>query len=124
MSYRGMTSTLGRRWRWLAIVAAAGVTAAIGTSVVSASGAAPQRASVPQRTTATCPFPGGQIEAFMAADAAGNTGDLGLGTVRSAKLSVDLINRAGGILGCKFVLDIAEEGFPDVDVCLRKYREA
>ena len=22
MSYRGMTSTLGRRWRWLAIVAA------------------------------------------------------------------------------------------------------
>jgi len=124
MSYRGITRTLGRRWRWLAIVAAAGVTAAIGTSVVSASGAAPQRTSAPQRTTAACPFPGGQIEAFMAADAAGNTGDLGLGTVRSAKLSVDLINRAGGILGCKFVLDIAEEGFPDVDVCLRKYREA
>jgi ABC-type branched-subunit amino acid transport system substrate-binding protein len=117
MSYRGISRTLGRRWRWLALVAATGVAAASASSVVSASGIAPQR-------TTACPFPGGKIKAFMAADAAGNTGDLGLGTVRSAKLSVDLVNRAGGILGCKFVLDIAEEGFPDVDVCLRKYREA
>ena len=115
MSYRGISRTLGRRWRWLSVLAAASLAAAVGASV--ASGAAPQR-------TTACPFPGGQIKAFMTADAAGNTGDLGLGTVRSAKLSVDLINRAGGILGCKFVLDIAEEGFPDVDVCLRAYRQA
>ena len=119
MSYR-ISRCVGRRWRWLAVVGVVALGAAVSASVVEASGKATR---VSQRTTA-CPFKGGQIKAFMTADAAGNTGDLGLGTVRSAKLSVDLINRAGGILGCKFVLDIAEEGFPDVDVCLRAYRQA
>jgi ABC-type branched-subunit amino acid transport system substrate-binding protein len=121
MTHR-ISSTMRKRSRWilaLGVVAAAAAVAAVGASVGGASGQAAGGARA-----AVCPFDGGQIKAFMTADTAGNTGDLGLGTVRSAKLSVDLINRAGGILGCKFVLDIAEEGFPDVDVCLRKYREA
>src|SRR5919197_3453812 len=119
MSHR-IKRTAGRRLRWLAAIGVVAVAAGIGASMVAASGSATQ----PGGRATACPFKGGQIKAFMTADAAGNTGDLGLGTVRSAKLSVDLINKAGGILGCKFVLDIAEEGFPDVDVCLRKYREA
>lgn len=119
MSY-GISRTVGRRWRWLMAVGVAASVAAVGAAIGGASGTATRTA---HRTNA-CPFPGGQIKAFMTADAAGNTGDLGLGTVRSAKVSVDLVNKAGGILGCKFVLDIAEEGFPDVDVCLRAYRSA
>src|SRR5262249_25677744 len=114
-----------RRWSHLValgvVVALAAGAAGIAASVGGASGTAADGSS---RAKATCPFKGGQIKAFMTADKAGNTGDLGLGTVRSALLSVNLINRAGGILGCKFVLDIAEEGFPDVDVCLRAYRSA
>jgi ABC-type branched-subunit amino acid transport system substrate-binding protein len=120
-----ISTTVRRRWRRLAVagVAAAAVAAALTVTAASGSGASPTAAGGVGRTSA-CPFKGGQIKAFMAADKAGNTGDLGLGTVRSALLSVDLVNRAGGILGCKFVLDIAEEGFPDVDVCLRAYRSA
>ncbi len=112
------------RWRRLAVlgVVIASVAAAVAVSGASGSGA-PTAAGGANRASA-CPFKGGQIKAFMAVDKAGNTGDLGLGTVRSALLSVDLINKSGGILGCKFVLDMAEEGFPDVDVCLRAYRSA
>ena len=123
MTHR-ISTTVRRRWRHLAVLGVAAAVAAavagVGASVGGASGTA---GAGPNRASA-CPFKGGQIKAFMTADKAGNTGDLGLGTVRSALLSVDLINRAGGILGCKFVLDIAEEGFPDVDVCLRAYRSA
>lgn len=119
MSYR-ISRTVGGRWRWLAVIGVVATAVAVGASVV---GASPKAVGSADRASA-CPFKGGQIKAFMAVDKAGNTGDLGLGTVRSAKLSVDLINRGGGILGCKFVLDMAEEGFPDVDVCLRAYRTA
>lgn len=119
MSYR-ISRTVGHRWRWLTGVGVVAAVAAAAVSVGGASATAPRGA----QSASACPFKGGQVRAFMAADKAGNTGDLGLGTVRSANLSVDLINRAGGILGCKLVLDIAEEGFPDVDVCLRAYRSA
>jgi ABC-type branched-subunit amino acid transport system substrate-binding protein len=120
-----ISTTVRRRWRRLALlgVVAVCVAATVTVTAASGSGASGTAAGGANRASA-CPFKGGQIKAFMAADKAGNTGDLGLGTVRSALLSVDLINRAGGILGCKFVLDIAEEGFPDVDVCLRAYRSA
>ncbi len=120
-----ISTTVRRRWRRLAVlgVVTAAVAAAVAVSGASGGGASGTAAGGANRASA-CPFKGGQIKAFMTVDKAGNTGDLGLGTVRSALLSVDLINRAGGILGCKFVLDMAEEGFPDVDVCLRAYRSA
>ena len=73
---------------------------------------------------AKCPFPGGVVRAFTTIDLAGASGDLGLGTARAAKLSERLINEDGGILGCTFELVIAEEGFPEVDPCLRAYKEA
>jgi len=75
-------------------------------------------------TGSECPFEGGVIRAFTTIDTAGTTGDLGLGTARAADLSVELINAEGGILGCEFVIDVVDEGFPDVDICLRAYREA
>lgn len=71
-----------------------------------------------------CPFPDGVVRGFTTIDVAGVSGDLGLGTKRAADLSVELINASGGILGCRFELDVVDEGFPDVDPCLRAYREA
>jgi branched-chain amino acid transport system substrate-binding protein len=71
-----------------------------------------------------CPFPEGVVRGFTTIDLAGTSGDLGLGTGRAAEISVDLVNANGGILGCELELDIVDEGFPDVDVCLRRYREA
>jgi branched-chain amino acid transport system substrate-binding protein len=71
-----------------------------------------------------CPFPDGVVRGFTTIDVAGTSGDLGLGTKRAADLSVELINADGGILGCQFELEIVDEGFPDVDICLRAYREA
>jgi ABC-type branched-subunit amino acid transport system substrate-binding protein len=97
----------------------------VGVFSVYASSATTSPSGVPAANAApACPFPGGVIRAFTTIDTAGTTGDLGLGTHRAEKLSVELINRRGGILGCRLVIDVAEEGFPDVDVCLRKYREA
>jgi branched-chain amino acid transport system substrate-binding protein len=107
---------------WLALVAAT-----LGLAVLAAGcGGDDDEAAAPATETAggECPFPGGVVRGFTTIDVAGNSGDLGLGTKRAADLSVQLINDAGGILGCKFELDVVDEGFPDVDVCLRAYREA
>jgi ABC-type branched-subunit amino acid transport system substrate-binding protein len=123
MTHRISTRVRGRRRRLAGLSAVVAVAAALAGIAAGVSAASGTTAGDTGRASA-CPFEGGQIKAFMTADKAGNTGDLGLGTVRSALLSVDLINRGGGILGCKLVLDIAEEGFPDVDVCLRAYRAA
>lgn len=121
MGYR-----LGRTgWRhawWLVLI-----TAVLGLTMLAAGcGGDDDDEAASETSTAggECPFPGGVVRGFTTIDVAGTSGDLGLGTKRAADLSVELINDGGGILGCRFELDIVDEGFPDVDVCLRAYREA
>jgi branched-chain amino acid transport system substrate-binding protein len=116
-----------RHFGWLVVVGAALVLA---FSAASCGGdddeAAPPATSGTDTSAAAqdCPFEGGVVRGFTTIDVAGTSGDLGLGTKRAADLSVQLINDDGGILGCRFELDIVDEGFPDVDVCLRAYRKA
>jgi ABC-type branched-subunit amino acid transport system substrate-binding protein len=111
-----------RRLRWLVV---AGAALALALSA-SACGGDDDDEAAPGTTAAAgeCPFPDGVIRGFTTIDVAGTSGDLGLGTKRAADLSVELINAGDGILGCRFELDIVDEGFPEVDVCLRAYREA
>lgn len=71
-----------------------------------------------------CPLEGGQVRIFGTNDTAGVAGSHGPGIARSAGVWVDELNAAGGILGCEIVLTQPDEPFPDVDECLRKYREA
>lgn len=71
-----------------------------------------------------CPLEGGVVEAFHTTDAGGVAGDIGPGIVRADEVAVDLVNAEGGILGCELVVDVVDEPFPDLDSCLRNYRDA
>jgi len=73
---------------------------------------------------AGCPFKNGEIRAFQTLDLTGVAGDIGPSTYRMAQIWVPYLNAHGGILGCKLVVDIVDEPFPDVQQCLRHYREA
>lgn len=109
------------------LVLVAAVAAGCGGSDEAAPAGTTEAGTTEGTTTAAagdCPFPGGVIRGFTTIDLAGASGDLGLGTGRSAELSEELINEDGGILGCRFELVVAEEGFPEVDPCLRAYKEA
>jgi branched-chain amino acid transport system substrate-binding protein len=78
----------------------------------------------PPAEPAGCPFESGEVAAFGTVDRAGNAGDIGPSMVRTFEPWVENLNAAGGILGCTFVIDIPDEPFPDVDACLRNFRNA
>ena len=103
-----------------ALVALAAVLAAGGA--LAASGGA-QKAVGAAKATA-CPFPGGQIRAFGTNDVNAVAGDIGPSVTRAYDIWLNQINTHGGVLGCKLVVDIVDEPFPDVQKCLRNYRTA
>jgi branched-chain amino acid transport system substrate-binding protein len=86
--------------------------------------ARPQTGTAAARKASGCPFQNGQIKAFQTLDLSGVAGDIGPSTYRMAQLWVPYLNAHGGILGCKLVVDIVDEPFPDVAGCIRHYREA
>lgn len=122
-----------RSWSWQLVrwLVVAGAALALAVAAAACGGDGDEEAA-PGTTAGTetgaeegeCPFPDGVVRGFTTIDVAGTSGDLGLGTKRASDLSVELINADGGILGCRFELDVVDEGFPEVDICLRAYREA
>lgn len=120
-------SGVGRRRSARRLVVRATVLAAVGTlmGLVAAFGAsARQLTPAAHARTGACPFAGGVIRAFGTLDLAGVAGDIGPSTKRAADVWIPYVNAHGGILGCKLVVDIVDEPFPDVQQCLRHYREA
>ena len=98
-----------------------------------ASGDATEESSAPESSAEdssgdtaeqACPLEDGEVSIFGTDDTAGVGGSHGPGIARSAGVWVDHMNAQGGILGCEIVLTQPDEPFPDVDECLRKYREA
>ena len=81
----------------------------------------------PAETVASgeCPFEGGTIRAFRAFDLAPVSGpEIGPAAQRAQEVWIEKVNSDGGISGCQIVVDVEDEAFPDVDRCLRIYRDA
>jgi branched-chain amino acid transport system substrate-binding protein len=102
----------------IVVVALAAVTA------VSTATARPHIGVAAAGKASGCPFHNGVIRAFQTLDLTGVAGDIGPSTKRAADVWIPYLNAHGGILGCKLVVDIVDEPFPDVAQCLRHYREA
>src|SRR4051812_8473312 len=76
------------------------------------------------RAATACPLKGGVVRAFQTDDLAGVTDGVGTGAKQALAAWLPVINKQGGLLGCKLEVDQVEEKFPDVQNCLREYRNA
>ena len=121
MGSKRRRSVGGRSASKVALIAVV-VGAVAAVAAVSTATARPHPTTVGKATA--CPFKGGVIKAFQTLDLTGVAGDIGPSTYRMAKLWVPYANAHGGVLGCKVQVDIVDEPFPDVQQCLRHYREA
>jgi branched-chain amino acid transport system substrate-binding protein len=122
MSWKPRRSIGGRSASKVALIAVV-VGAVAAVAAVSTATARPHPTATLGKA-AGCPFKGGQIRAFQTMDLTGVAGDIGPSTYRAAQVWIPYINAHGGILGCKLVVDMVDEPFPDVQQCLRHYREA
>ncbi|MCY4085672.1 MAG: ABC transporter substrate-binding protein [Actinomycetia bacterium] len=66
----------------------------------------------------------GIVRVFATVDRAGTAGDIGPSMVRIFELWFDKVNAEGGIIGCQIEADVIDEPFPDLDACLRNWRDA
>lgn len=69
-----------------------------------------------------CPN-GGEIQALIVSDIAGKLGVLGPSQTNATKVALDLLNKDGGVLGCKVALTVKDEQL-DPAVAVRELRKA
>jgi ABC-type branched-subunit amino acid transport system substrate-binding protein len=91
------------------------------------SGATGETEAPAEPTTATCPADDGSIDMYASSDA--ESGTIGQAISpdtydRMAGIWIDKTNAEGGILGCKVTFTVEENGFVDIDICVRQYKQA